>query len=152
MGHFETDSVGRSEKVAVHFETAEDRFGMEGDHSEKVAVHFGTVEEHFGMEGDHSEIEEGDHSGTEVGSQAHPVEGTAEVAQTLDWEVAQNPAAVGGTETVVVEKAVVVERKVEERQSRTSFGVCLQTAIVAAVAEEDSLASQPSRAFLVHLK
>ena len=62
----------------------------------------------------------------------------------------QNPAVVGETGTAVVGKAVVVERKVEEKQNRTNFGVCLQTAIVAAVAE-DSLASQPSRALLVHI-
>ena len=84
MGHFETDSVARSEKVAVHFESAEDLFVMEGDHFEKAAVHFGIVEEHLGMEGDHSEIEEAVHSETEVGSRAHLVEGIAEAAQTLD--------------------------------------------------------------------
>ena len=152
MGRFETDSVARSEKAAVRFGTVEDRFGKEGDHSEKVVVHFGTVGVHFGMERGHFEIEEAVHSEIEVESRAHLVEGTAEAAQTLDLEVDQNPAVEEEMETVVADRAVAVERKVEERQNKTSFGVCLQTTFVAAVAEVDSLASQPSRDFLVHMK
>ena len=151
MSHFETDPVARFETVAVHSEIVEDRFGTEGDHSEKAAVRFGTAEDRVGMEGGHSEIVEAGHSEIEIGSRVHFVVGTAEAAQTLALEVDQNQAVVGEMGIVVADKAVVAERKVEEKQNRTNFGECLQTVFVAAVAEEDSRASQPSGDFLVHI-
>ena len=128
MGHSETDSVARCEKEALHSGIAEDRFGMEGDHSgTEEAVHF--------------EIE--------VGSQAHFAGGIVEAAQTLDSEVDQNLAVVGEMETAVVNKAVVAERKVEERQNKKSLEAKLQMVSAVAAAAEDSLASQPCRNLLV---
>ena len=90
VGHSGTGVEDRSETAADHFGT-DSVF-----HSEKEAVRSGTVEDHCGMEGDRSGTEEVDHSETEVESQARPVGEIVEAAQTLDFEVVQNPAVVWG--------------------------------------------------------
>lgn len=131
-------------------ETAVEHFGTDWvDHSGKEAVHSETVEDHCGMEEDRSGIEEAVHSGIEVENWARLAEGIVEAAQTLDFEGDQNSAAVGETGTAVVDRAVVAERKVEERQNKTSFEVDLQMEIAAAAAGEDSLASRPGQSLSV---
>lgn len=118
--------------------------------SGKKAAHSGIVEERSGRVEERSGIEEAVRSEIEVESRAHLAGGIVEAAQSLDLEVDQSCAVVGEMETAIVGRAVIAERKVEERQSKTSFEVGLQMA-VAAAAGEDSLASQPCRIVLVQV-
>lgn len=56
----------------------------------------------------------------------------------------QKSAVAEEMETAIVERAVVAERKVEEKQNRMNFEADLQMAFAAAAAEEGSLASRHS--------
>lgn len=130
-------------------ETAVDHFEIESVvRSGKEAVHSGIVEDHSGMEEERSGTEEAVHSETEVGSRARLGGEIVEAAQTLEFEVEQNSAVAEEMETAVVDRAVVAERKVEERQSMLGFEMDLQMASAAA-AEEGSLASRPYQNILV---
>lgn len=136
--------------MEAHSGTAGDHFEIGSEaHSGKKEAHSGTVENYCGMEEDRSGIEEAVHSETEVESRARLVGGIAEAAQILDFEVEQKSAVAEKMETAIVEKGVVAERKVEEKQNRTSFEADLQMAFAAAAAAEDSLASRPCRHILV---
>lgn len=135
-------------EVEARSETAVDHFEIESVvRSGKEAAHFGIVEDRSGMEEDHSGTEEAVHSETEVGSRARLARGIVEAAQTLEFEVEQNSAVAEEMEIAVVDRAVVAERRVEERQSMMGFEVDLQMA--SAAAAEGSLASRPYRNFLV---
>ena len=140
----------RSEiEVEARSETAVDHFEIESVvRSGKEAVHSGIVEDHSGMEEARSGTEEAVHSETEVGSRARLGGKIVEAAQTLEFEVEQNSAVAVEMETAVVDRVVVAERKVEERQSMMGFEVDLQMASAAA-AEEGSLASRPYQNILV---
>ena len=152
MEEAENRRMGRSGNWEAHSGIGgEARSETAVDHSEidsvvrsgKGAVHSGTAEGHSGMEKARSGTEEVAHSGIEMESRAHLAGGIVEAAQTLDFEADQNFAVVGEMETAIVGRAVIAERKVEERQNRTNFGVDLQRAFAAAAAGEDNLASQP---------
>lgn len=146
MGHSGNLEARSGIGVEARSETAVDRFETDSVvRSGKEAVHFGIVKDHCGMEEGCSEIEEAVHSEIGVESPARLAGGIAEAAQSLDFEVDQNSAVAEEMETAVVERAVVAERKVEERQNRTSFEVGLQKAFaVVAAAGEDNLASRHS--------
>ena len=136
-------------EVVAHFETAADRseidlvarFEIEVVRSEIEEVHSGQFE----MEGGHFETEEAVHSGIEAESPVRLAGGTVEAPQTPGLEVDQNLAVVGETEIVIAEKEVVAGDKIEERQSRTNFEVCLQKPLAVAAVLEGSLASRPCR-------
>lgn len=144
--HSGIEGEARSETAVDHFEI--DSVVRSG----KEAVHSGTAEGHSGMEEARSGTEEAAHSGIEIESRARLAGGIVEGAQTLDSEVDQSFAAVGEMETAIVGRVVIAERKVEERQNRTNFGVDLQMAFAAAAAGEDNLASQPFRILLVQVE
>ena len=133
-----------------HSGNLEAQSGIEVEaHSEMDSVvrsgkEVGIVEERFG-------IEEAVHWEIEVESRARLAGGIVEAAQNLDLEVGQSSAVVGEMETAIVGRAVIAERKVEERQSKMSFEVGLQMAVAAAAAGEDSLASQPCRNVLIQV-
>ena len=98
--HFGIDSMARSEREALHSETAEVHLRMEEDRSgTEEAVRF--------------EI------GTE--SQGRFAGEIVEVAQTLDFEADQTLAVAGGMEAAVAEKVVAADYRVEERQSKMNF-------------------------------
>ena len=100
VDHFETDSMARSEREALHSGTAEVRSAVEGGHSgNEEAVRFETGAE----------------------SQGHFAGEIVEAAQMLDFEVDQTLAVAGGMETAVAGTAVAAERRVEERPSKTNF-------------------------------
>lgn len=149
MGHSGNLEARSGTEVEARFETAVEHFETDwGVRSGKEAVRSGTVEEHCGME-DRSGTEEAAHSGTEAESQARLAGEIVEAAQTLDFEVDQNPVVAGGKEIAIVDRVVIAERKAEEKQNRRSFVVDLQMAFAAAAAAgEDNPASQPCRSLL----
>lgn len=135
MGHSGNLEAHSGTEVEARFEMAVEHFETDwGVRSGKEAVRSGTVEEHCGMEEDRSGIEEAAHSGTEAESQARLAGEIVEAAQTLDFEVDQNPVVAGGKGIAIVDKVVIAERKAEEKQNRRSFVVDLQMAFAAAAA------------------
>ena len=122
MGHSGSSEVHFGTELEVRLETLMDHSETEATaRSEKEALHSGKVEDRFGMEGSHFGTEEGVRLETEIESQGRFAEETVEAAQTLDLEVDQSLAAVEEMESAAAGKAVVAERKVEERRNRTDF-------------------------------
>ena len=115
MGHSESSEAHFGTEVEARFETVVDHFETDSmARSEREALHSGTAEVRSAMEGGHSGNEEAVHFETGAESQGRFAGEIVEVAQTLDFEVDQILAVAGGMETAVAETAVAAERRVEE--------------------------------------